>query len=650
MKKKKKKVKIKQKLDFSIYKKGSYTTIKCPIGAVIKPENLYIINNLVLETQEITYRTYMFLRLYILYKFNNYQTIPDITEEFVRYCICAQSVRNIGGSGRPFKNLELFDELNSFYENEFSQVLGKERFDLKHKGQLINYISTTIVTSVNNNIKEHWLTRVRRFMNLSIPDDLKTENIEDKEEIKTLKKKWNSIKENVLRDEIWKIEKIKHKAWAIEFRTEYLPYSCENCFGYDVKVEPNKYIYYTLKMNKIQEEFEFQEIKLFQPIPLRTSIIPGYITLDAPILISNFKKLGESAKIHKIKEFKEEIWSRVFNMKHKIMNLKNYQINSVQTDGVGLSILFQKIGTKRKSKNVNEFEEQDELYIDEIRPCDLKQIQTKNLISVDPNKQALVQMWDKNGTKLRYTASQVRIESFSKRNRRNILKLKNSTKIGEETITEIETRLCDGLNCKTVNYNKFKKYISSKVILNDQLSDFYNQRCFRKMKLRSWIYRRKSEDVFLNKIESTFGNREDIFIGYGNWSTTKQMKYIMPTKGVGLRRIIRKRFSVALVDEFRTSKVHYETQTFIKEHAKVKNKNGKEVKLHRVLKIEVDKDSGLENKKSIFVNRDINACKNILCILKDWVFNQTRPQIYCRPPKNQLMGLQFDVRGTSRVS
>lgn len=647
MKKKKKikKTENKEKFDFSIFKKGSYTTIKCPLRAVINHGKMETINKLVLETQEITYRTYLFLRLYILKRFNNGEDIPELTEEFIRYCICAQGVKKTG-AGRPFGKTDILDELVKFYEDEFSPLINNQPFDLKYKGQLINYIATTIRTSLDNNIKEHWLTRVRRFMNLLIPEDLKTENIEDKELVNNMKSYWNSLKELVLKDKVYEIGNLKHRNWAITFKDEYLPKTYQECYGYDVKVSPDKYIYYTLKMNKIAEE-NFESVKLFQPIPLRTSIIPGYITLDAPILISNFKEPGESNNIHKIKEFKDEIWSRVFNMNHKIMSMTDYQINSVQTDGVGLSILFQKIGTKRKSKNVND--EQEELYIDEIQPCDLKQIQTKNLISIDPNKQALVQLLDQNGKKLRYTAPQSRIESLSKKSRRAILKLKNLTKIGKETIIELETRITKGLNCKTVNYDKFKKYIATKTKLNNKLSNFYNQLCFRNMRLRSWIYRRKSENKFLDNIETQFGDKEDIFIGYGNWSNTKQMKYIMPTKGVGMRRILRKRFNLALIDEFKTSKVHYETQTLIEKNAKVKNKNGKEVKLHRVLNVEVDGDSGSENKKSIYVNRDINACKNILSILKSWVFHQTRPQIYCRPPKKQRMGLQFDVQETSRV-
>ena len=40
-----------------------------------------------------------------------------------------------------------------------------------------------------------------------------------------------------------------------------------------------------------------------------------------------------------------------------------------------------------------------------------------------------------------------------------------------------------------------------------------------------------------------------------NWSNKKQMKYIMPTKGVGMRRLLEKKFPISLIDEFKTSKI-----------------------------------------------------------------------------------------------
>ena len=65
--------------------------------------------------------------------------------------------------------------------------------------------------------------------------------------------------------------------------------------------------------------------------------------------------------------------------------------------------------------------------------------------------------------------------------------------------------------------------------------------------------RRNENSKFLNNIEKKFGKREDILLCYGNWNEKQQMKHIAPTKGIGLRRIINKRFDIAIINEYKTS-------------------------------------------------------------------------------------------------
>jgi len=146
--------------------------------------------------------------------------------------------------------------------------------------------------------------------------------------------------------------------------------------------------------------------------------------------------------------------------------------------------------------------------------------------------------------------------------------------------------------CKTVNYEKFKKFIRDKNILNDNVRSFYNQKLCRKLKFRTQIALRKSEDKFLNTIEREYGKNRDIVIGYGNWSTTRQMKYCMPSINQGLKKIIEKRYRVFTIDEFKTSKLcsncnnelhHYKmSENDIKKY-KMKNINApKSKEIHRL--------------------------------------------------------------------
>ena len=39
----------------------------------------------------------------------------------------------------------------------------------------------------------------------------------------------------------------------------------------------------------------------------------------------------------------------------------------------------------------------------------------------------------------------------------------------------------------------------------------------------------------------------------------------------------------------------------------------------------------LESKKTVFINRDINACVNILNLSKEWIFHKTMNISFCRP-------------------
>ena len=100
------------------------------------------------------------------------------------------------------------------------------------------------------------------------------------------------------------------------------------------------------------------------------------------------------------------------------------------------------------------------------------------------------------------------------------------------------------------------------------------------------------------------------------------MKSVMPSKGIGLRRLISKKYKTPLINEFRTSKLC--------------NKCNKELtnynKLHRVLICKSEECNSSESKKEItFINRDINASLNILNLLKEWVTTKRRNPLYKIP-------------------
>ena len=639
--------------------KSTVFTIKTSLKSILKDykDNYPIINDIVKDMNDIAIISYMFIRLYILYCYKNNKNIPDLNRRNITYFIKACGKKS--NNGRKSNNDDEFkNELNDFYDNEFKPLLNrKEKFDLTNKCFLIEYLSVQMATAYNNNIKEHFITRMRRFMNLTKPEvkslileqekklhDLKLlqeqelNNNNDKKIINEINNKykklikevnfyynklWNDTKNYILLNKIDKIHN-DYKEYATYIKTNYLPNKCNDSYGLDVKKNPKKYIIYTLKMNDyIENKTNF---KLFQSISLRTSIIPSYITIDCSTLILNFFN-GEKNLISKIKDNKEYIWSKIFKTEKKVMNVKNYNIKTIQTDGIGCSITFTHNYYDKFCKKDNRSDDYVGLisndydidkYITDLNDEDIELCKTKKIISVDPGKHNLIYMLDENNNKLRYTGIQRRFESNRLRNNYVLYQEKEKHQIIEE-----ETKLSN-YNSKTNDINKFKDYIKEKLILNDKLKFFYEAQLLRKMKWRSYIAKRKSEDNLLNNIEKKFGKAEDLLISYGNWNNSKQMKHIIPSMGIGMRKLINKRFNSVLFDEFKTSKLCCCCKNELKNY-KCDNK-----KMHRILICSSCKSNGCESKNITFINRDINGCKNILNLSYEWINSKTRDIAFTR--------------------
>ena len=155
------------------------------------------------------------------------------------------------------------------------------------------------------------------------------------------------------------------------------------------------------------------------------------------------------------------------------------------------------------------------------------------------------------------------------------------------------------------------------------------------MKWRHFVYTKKSEDRFLNKIGKTFGKTKPVLIAYGDWSRQTQMKHFMPTVGVGLRKVIAKRFQTVSINEFRTSKLCCRCSKELS-HLKVKQGgNQLKTKVYRCL---VCKGCvSFDSKKNVFVTRDLNfvtrdlnSALNICNLAKIWLERRERPKEFTR--------------------
>ena len=603
-------VKKKKKDTFQEFRstdKSAYTTIKTTLKSILHnhKEVQPVITNLVFEMNDLMIHSYQFIRLYVLKCYNNNQPLPEINEKFILYCI-----RTLGektNSGRKEKDTSMLEILQAFYDKEYQPLLNHERTSLKNKSNMLLYLATQIHTSLSNNTQERFIQHFLRFINKT------TTNItEDKAVLFKFKKQLLECNEetDTMFDE-----------WKTTHLPNILPKNIKKSIHYDVKVNPFDYLKGMMYMNSVLEK---EEHKLFQPLPLRNNIIPKHIILDTACIISLFcpenSKKGELLK--SVKENQYDIWNNLLNLQHKTFKNKHYQFHyQIQTDGISCSLLYirKDLKDKKWGSRVPTLQEQEFHNIEDLSKDQLEELKPRNIVGCDPGKRSLVYMMDSNGKKLQYTAPQRKRESKAKTNQRILLVEKK-----RHNIIEKETNL-SFQNSKSVDYEKFKKYLVEKDKMNKETLDFYQRDVWRKMKFRQYSYGKKSIDTFLNKIKETFG--DNILIGYGNWSRSTQMKHFMPTMNKGLRKQIHKKYDTITINECNTSKKCCECNNDLSYYRH--SDGNKQFRLLVCLSCNRGNDcSGCvrpQVKQTVFRTRDANSAINIMNLTKCWIKKQERP-------------------------
>ena len=647
--------------------KTPYRTIKTSLKSIIKnPEIHQKINDLVLRINPIVIDTYQFIRLYCLHLYHQQRLIPDLDSTFISYCMMAMGERD--ARGRQPLQTGVMKELNHFYETEFQPIFNHSKFDLKLLTYPLSYIQQTMETCLTVNVKEHFSKRLLRFINIFADkyyDEHVGSEVEHTEEYTKTK-----------RETIWKLKKammenkpddvpVCLRNWFIMYRPKLYPATITKTIPYDCQVQPFRYIVHSIYMNQCYEDYNnmirvkmvdasptetkelnSQIIKLFQPLSLRSSCVPKYITLDTATLINLFAEKGTKGNLlKKVSENQEQVWMTHFKMNKKIFTSKDYVFNyTLQTDGVGVSLLFKHktILDKKYGSKVKEVDTSIP-YIDDCSEEQLEVLKTKKIITADPGKLYLLYMMDDEGNELKYSCKQRDTESLAKRNRR--IKLTNKKrsvlnhKLNESCpdIIECETEL-SAYCSNTVNIQLFKDYIKKKHEINQKVKSYYEAELNRKINWRTKVYRQKSEDKFLQCIETQFGNKEDIVVCIGDWSA-KQGSCIKgaSTMGVGLKRLVKKRYTTLLLDEYNTSKKCCHCW---KDISNITIDGSKKFRLLGCKHCRNDKEEHIgspeDEPKSMFQSyrfftRDKNSCLNMLGIVKHMIYNKNkRPMEFIR--------------------
>ena len=305
--------KRKRDVDSSVFRPkrdNVYCTVKTSLKSILRglDGTKDVIQDIVLRCNMIVTEAYQFIRLYCLHLFNTQQPLPIIDQKFIIYAIKALGIGGAGGK-KP-SDADLKSKLDAFYISHFKTVLDHdEKHDLRNLSYNIPYLVRQMHTAIHNNLKEHFVKRLLRFVNLT------TRECEGELTKKEAEKERKKLK-NALFDNNEASVPDRYKAWYATHRSCCLPSSWQESLSYDTKANPSRYLVYSLYMNKCLEE---QGCRLFQPLSLRTRIVPCYVTFDTASLISFFAEKGEKAKLlGKVAEVQKRFWNRLFNLDKKV--------------------------------------------------------------------------------------------------------------------------------------------------------------------------------------------------------------------------------------------------------------------------------------------------------------------------------------------
>ena len=639
------------------------------LSKIIKNKDiLNIINDSVYRTNNIVFHTYNFLKLYILHLYDNKLELPIINDNFIGIIMNLISTRKTNQGRAPNINTQnILNTLTILYNNNYKEVIIEE--DIINNDRLsfiLHYEAIDIVKNIKNNIHMHFIKHLTKYIKIKFKFKKTYEiiNIIDGKDLKNqlynnihkdLKKQlYNNIHKEIkniiedilnVSDNNYKSD-IKYHEWINKKKYKLIPKKekyKKNSINYDVCANTMDYFKNFIYINKKLEKLSLLDdnIKLFNILPLKKSLIPTNITLDTACIISIL--CNNNTKFFKnINNYKDEIWNKFFNLDNKVFKRNNYKFNHmIKTDGISATILLVKVDENQQSikHTFNEIlniekrrVEIDKQYIenqDNINEIFLN----KNYVVIDPNKEDLIYCMDKNGNKFRYTQSQRNKETKSKKYKLILEDLKKKTIIiynnEEKSVKEIESELSK-YNTKTSNYEKFKEYLLLKNKLNSVLTTYYKEPLHRKLKMNRFINMKRSESNMILNFRKKFGKPEDTIVLMGDYDEKgKYLKGKEPTICSKIRYLLRTaKYKVYLINEFRTSKLCYNCESEVNRFHKRKDEDklvwGLVCCQNKNCVRDIHTNDNLKYDKRI-INRDTNAVLNMLKITKSLIEKGDRP-------------------------
>ncbi len=670
--------------------------LSCLEGTINKRlDSQNTINEAVTRCHKLTIFVYQFIKLYCIHCFDNQLPIPDLDYKLINMIFDLFSFTS-GKGGRCPKDIDgsknQKEKLQMFYDQHFVPLLGDhtDKISKTYIQQIITSAAKTIETVFANNVKIHFVKRVNSFVKKMFFNDHQDDiasfldsnkpDPNDSKSQRSFKKSFIKLHQQLVG---WQLRIVKSdilnstinddnlfKEWTREYQDLLKIPIPEISIPYDITIIKNhkKFIGPMIMMNRILEDNGF---KMFNAFPLCNSIIPGHFTFDTKTIGMIFK-MGFNV-YNNVNMNKQRIWSEIFDLNNKIFknNHKRCFHHQISTDGVSVSILHianssssqtpeggssassSSTSSKKPKKKTNKqqipkdisyiknfkrLENSEFPYLEDLSKVDIDLLKNETYnVYVDPNKGNLIYCMDDNKKIFRYTRKQRIYETGRYSIQNKIEKMKTNN------VKEIEREL-SMLNSKTCDFDLFREFIKRKNEANELLFEHYSNKAYRKMRLHAYSNKQQSEAKLVNNIKKFCGvkkknkkHHKPIVLIYGDGNIGPQMKRIISTPMIGLKRMLSKHFPIVQMDEFRTSCLDYRTEK--------KNKKAivpKEVEINGEKKMLPKELNGVLVSKILingnatlsYQQRDKNAVLNFQKITKHFLETGTRPKKYCRSYKS----------------
>ena len=560
---------------------------QCPLKTVIRnSSDIDKINDIVKRMNRITVHTYRFLKCLVLYHYHQTDQLLTINSELI-----TNIMRVIGktkGTAHKQEAIDSLKMLNHFNDTIYSKYSGTINASAKGLTQMFLDESKKIMTGFTNHIQEHFADIVRKYVNILADKRSQV----DKHGAKKVCRILNDIKSDILTGSSKTIPEYQYvvdhfkktilKDFFIKKSLELMASKGDSSLlllMIRMSIDAEKQ-----QLDRLNADDDHNQISTLNCFPLRTSIIPGYVSLDGTLLALNLMSdSSEATRIrNSLKEKLEHLWRMFFKLDNSIFRKKGYKFDHrISTDGVGCSIQFiredlinvSKYGRSNGGKKPKNFE--IDKYVNKLTIDERDEMRRllKNgqhsFVGIDPGKQELIYCTngeveyianEKTGKIKRkaktftYTNGRRKEETRTIHFSRKMEREKLNRKVYGRSIKEQE-QLLSTVNASSCVWKNVVAYMKLKNAVDRKLQRYYEEYHHR---IRKWylkINKKRSEANMLNRFEQVFGSPEEVVILMGDWSENRPMKYQEPTMGKSMRRLFRNHgYKLLLVDEYNTSK------------------------------------------------------------------------------------------------